>query len=120
MENQVPHSLCVRWKITIEVLQSLMISIIPCPWNIICLHFWGCFLLPSWILRKTGALKLLNLNLFSVMHQQILCRRYITLHKRSREVCVTNLPRSYKFLGKNKTGQILDKPQSASMGGASN
>jgi hypothetical protein len=93
-------------------------SIILCPWNIICLHFWGCFLLPSWILRKSdGEFKLLNLNLFSVWHQQILCRHYITLHKRSRDVCVTNLPRSYEFLRKNKTGQILYKPQSASMWG---
>ena len=68
-----------------------------------------------WILRKIdGEFKLLNLNLFSVWHQQILCRRYITLHKRNREVCVT---RSYEFLAKNKIGQILDKPQSASLGG---
>jgi len=32
-------------------------------------------------------------------------------------VCVTNLPRSYESLVKKKIGQILDKPQSASLGG---
>jgi hypothetical protein len=116
-EPSFTFTLCTL-NITIEVLRSLMISVVPSTWNIICFHFWGCFLLPFWIFRKIDReFKLLNLNLFSVWHQQILCRRFITLHKRNWEVCVTNLPRSYEFLVKNKIGQILDKPQSVSLGG---
>ena len=104
-------------KYQLKFFKCLMMPIILCPWNVIYLHFWGCFLPPVWILRKFDReIKLLNFNLFSVWHQQVLCRHYIIQHKQNREVCVTNLPRSYTsyFL---KNGQILDKPRSASLSG---